>query len=154
MINIKSEKGITIVSLIITIVILLILSSVIIVNINSSTNINKVNYMYADLKLLEEKILVYYKQYGDIPKKSTDLSGYNIIERLGTERNINDNDNYYEIDLSKLDNITLNYGSGGNFDIYIINEKTLTIYYLAGVENEDIVYHAYPYEYSQIGATI
>lgn len=134
MINIKSKKGITIVGLIITIVILLILSSTIIYNLNSSNKVAGYNNMIADIKLLEDKILVYFNKYGEIPKTSRKININNI--------------DYYEIDLSKLDNVTLNYGQDYNdgteltetTDIYLVNDS-LDVYFLKGINLSGTRYH-------------
>lgn len=125
--KINSNKGITLVSLVVSIIILLILSTISIYGIKSSNNISPYNNMVADIKLLEDKILVYYNKYGEIPKIS---------------RSININDiNYYEIDLSKLDNLTLNYGQEygesdelviNKSDVYVVNDS-LEVYYIQGV---------------------
>ena len=96
--KINSNKGITIVSLVITIVLLFILTGTIIYGINLSNNRSYYNKMVADINLLKDKNLVYYNKYNEIPK---------------TVRTISINETqYWEIDLSKLDNITLNYGRG------------------------------------------
>lgn len=134
MINIKSKKGITIVGLIITIVILLILSGTIIYNLNSSNKVAGYNNMIADIKLLEDKILVYFNKYGEIPKTSRKININNI--------------DYYEIDLSKLDNVTLNYGQDYNdgteltetTDIYLVNDS-LDVYFLKGINLSGTRYH-------------
>lgn len=135
MIKIKSQKGITMVSLIITIIILLILSGTAIYNLNLSNGVARYNNMVADIKLLNDKTLVYYNKYGEIPK--TDKNSINI-----------NNEEYYELDISKLEGITLNYGKeygqGGELttssDIYVINSN-LNIYYLKGVEKTGEIYH-------------
>ena len=126
--KINSNKGITLVSLVVTIVILLILSTVSIYAIKSSNNINPYNEMIADINLLEDKILVYYNKYGKIPK--TDENSELIDTKV-----------YYKIDLSKLENITLNMGTGKNSaDYYLINEN-LEVYYKKGVTKGDSIYH-------------
>lgn len=131
---IKSQKGITIVSLIITVIILLILTSTIAYNLNHSNKAVGYNNMIADIKLLEDKILVYFNKYGEVPKTSRTM---NI-----------DNIEYYEIDLSKLDNITLIYGKDYNksenlentLDVYLVN-SSLEVYYLRGMELSGKIHH-------------
>lgn len=137
MIKIKSEKGITLVTLVITIVILLIISGTAIYNMNSSNGAAKHNNLIADLRLLNDKVLVYYNKYGEIPitNKSIKIPDKN-------------NEQYYELDLSKLEEVTLNYGiEYGKVDnleltsdIYVINSK-LNIYYLKGVARGNTIYH-------------
>lgn len=127
MINMKSQKGITMVSLVITIIILLILSGTAIYNMNLSNGAARYNNMVADITLLEDKILVYYNKYGETPKLENGIT----------------RDSYYEIDLSKLENITLNYGTkynGDNNDVYLVNDN-LEVYYLKGVEKAGEIYH-------------
>lgn len=125
--KIKSNKGITIVALVTTVIIMLILLGVTINGINISNNSVPYNNMVADINLLEEKLLSYYNKYKEIPTT-------NVTEEI-------DGSIYYEIDLSKLDNLTLNYGiNDGDNDIYLVNDN-LNVYYLKGVEKSKIVYH-------------
>lgn len=128
--KISQNKGITMVSLIITIVILLILSGVTIGNLSSSKKVTPYNNMIADIKLLEDKILIYYNKFEEIPK--VEGSNQTIAGVV-----------YYEIDLTKLENITLNYGTrndGDETDIYLVNNN-LKVYYLKGVEKEETIHH-------------
>lgn len=96
--KINSNKGITIVSLVITIVLLFILTGTIMQSINLSDNRSYYNKMVADMDVLKDKTLVYYNKYNEIPKTDRSIPIGEI--------------QYTEIDLSKLDNITLNYGRG------------------------------------------
>lgn len=94
--SIKNSKGITIIALVVTVVILLILTGTVIYNSNLSKSNYKYNKMVADLDILSDKILNYYKKYNELPR---------------TERTIEIGEaKYWEIDLSKLDNLTLNFG--------------------------------------------
>ena len=107
--GISQDRGITLVSLIITVIILLILSGVTINNLSNSSNVAPYNNMIADIKLLEDKISIYYNK----------------------------------IDVSKLDNVTLNYGTedkGDKTDIYLVNNN-LEVYYLRGVEKSETIHH-------------
>ena len=123
MIKLNSKKGITIISLVISIVVLLILSATAITSINSSDNIVDHGNVDTDIKLLKDKVLIYYNKYEEIPV--TDRS----IQKDGID--------YYEIDLSKLEGITLKYGIeyGKNetlttsSDVYVI-DSNLNISYI------------------------
>lgn len=134
MINIKSQKGITMVSLVIAIIILLILSGTAIYNLNLSNGAARYNNMVADIKLLKDKTLMYFNKYGETPNTNRKISIGGI--------------EYYEVDLSKLEDITLNYGSDygkqdsltNSSDVYLINSN-LNIYYLKGVEKSGEIYH-------------
>ncbi len=140
-INLKSQKGITLVILIITIVILAILASVTIVHFDSGTDIRNYNYMCADIELLENKILIYYNKNKTLPTKGNVIS--NASGMLQGQASSRDNNNYYEIDIQKLSNVTLNYGGGDIADknIYIINEQSHEVYYLKGVVYEGNTYY-------------
>ena len=127
--KIKSNKGITIVALVTTVIIILILLGVTISGINTSNNAVPYNNMMADITLLEEKLLSYYNKYKEIPK-------------TGTTKQI-DGVQYYEIDLSKLENVTLNYGiqyEGDTEDIYLVNNN-LKVYYLKRIQKSGTIYH-------------
>ena len=128
----KGERGITLIALVFTIVILLILATAVAYSINSSNNPTYYNNMISDIGQLEDAILVYYNEYGELP----------ITERKVTI----EAQDYYEIDLSKLENVTLFYGSefgkdlNSNSDIYVVN-NALEVYYLKGIERNGEVYH-------------
>ena len=136
----KKQNGITLIVLMITIVILLILASVTIRNIDTGTDIRNYNYMCADIELLNSKIMAYYNEKGTIPTKGT---AFNAKTILGEQASNKDNDNYYQIDINSLVNVTLNYGGGTieNGDIYIMNEQSHEVYYLKGAKYENALYH-------------
>ena len=134
MINIKSKKGITLATLVITVIILLILSGTAIYNAGSTSDAGRYNNMVADIKLLKDEVLIYYNKYGEIPKTNKEIVIDDIV--------------YYEIDLSKLENLTLNYGSdygeegelSDSSDVYLVSSN-LHIYYLKGIEKSGETYH-------------
>ena len=137
----KNQKGITLVVLIITVVVLSILLGVTITNGDIGTDVRNYNYMRADIELLESKIMVYYNENGSLPTTGTQITNAGTI--LGTQASSRDNANYYQIDISKLYNITLNYGGGTveNQDIYVVNEQSHEVYYLKGATFEGTLYH-------------
>ena len=103
-------------------IIVIAIFSILIVSINNGVNLSKLNSMNHDINVLEDSITLYYLNNGNIP----------IKDKINFEHSINPNDNnsYYKIDLSKLENIYLNYGKMKNEqDFYIINEESHTIYY-------------------------
>ena len=59
---IRNNKGITITTLVVTVIILLILTSTVIVKLGDSKDVSKLNNLYADVKILEEKVLNYYRK--------------------------------------------------------------------------------------------
>lgn len=140
-INLRSQKGITLIILIMTLIIIAILASVTVTNFDSGTDIKKYNYMCADIELLESKIQVYYNNNETLPMKGNALN--NVKVNLGGQASSRDGDVYYQIDVSKLNNVTLNYGGGNveNKNIYVINEQSHEVYYLKGIEFEGKIYY-------------
>lgn len=147
---IRSSKGVTIISLIITIMVMLIIAGI---TVNTSLDrfeINNLKKMISDIEFLNRKVLNYYAKNNSIPVvKDNDNNpiryNYTILE---FEKNINDNENYYIIDLEDMNDIALNYGRegfqniNGSDDVYIINEETHSIYYVKGIEKDGHFYHS------------
>lgn len=132
----KKNNGITIIALLITVIIILILAGTGIYQANLAAINSSINRMNADIKLLEGKVQIYYNKYQTIPIPQGQAEETIVpVEIKGTITG----DQYYKIDLSKLENITLNYGNGtdGTKDYYIVNARTLKVYYLKGVSDEN-----------------
>lgn len=156
MINLKQDKGITLVTLILAIVIMLIISSVIIYNAGTGMNTRALNNMYNDITIIKDKVDIYYSQYGTLPIIKTSYTNIKNIENI----NINDNENYYVVDLEALENITLIYGKdyksykqnqdNEKTDLYIINEQSHTIYYVKGITLDNKNYYTIPNEYTKV----
>ena len=147
---IKNSNGITLLSLIITIAVMMIIASVTVSTSMDRFEINNLNKMINDINFLKEKVSNYYLKYNSIPVVKDNNNkpikyNYTVLE---FQRNINDNENYYIVDLESMNDITLNYGKegfeniNGSDDTYIINEETHTIYYVKGVRKDDKVYHS------------
>lgn len=148
---IKKEKGITLVSLIITIVLMIIVSSSVIYVSFDRFEVNKLNKMINDIKLLNDNVSNYYLKYGVLPilrntEDNTPIE-YTYTE-LDFTKNSGDNETYYIIDLQAMEGISLNYGKQGfeepneSEDVYIINELTHIIYYVKGMEMDGDIYHS------------
>ena len=137
--KIKSEKGISLVILLLTIIVMAILATIAVGRIDVGQDIRNYNNMCADIELLSNKVLVYYRTNNSLPITGEPLED---IDLEGQESS-RDNSNYYQIDISELSNITLKYGGGNatNGDIYIINEQSHEIYYLKGVTLEGNKYY-------------
>ena len=93
----------------------------------SSRNIAPYNKMLADITLLEDKLFIYYNKNNEIP-----ITGDEIL--IGEE-------SYHKIDLTKLQNVTLNYGIGEDSNDYYLVNSSLEVYYLEGIENNGQIYH-------------
>jgi len=128
--SLKSKKGITISSLVVTIVVILILTSVTIINTNIGTNFKGYSLMCSDIELLEDKVLYFYREYGELPIGNQVTSIPSAIKNGNT---------FYEINMNKLSGITLNFGEAE--DVYIVDSETFEVYYLNGFEYEGEVYY-------------
>lgn len=96
---------------------------------------------YNDLKILEDKVSYYYDEYGGIPVKEE----YTGPENFKIQKNEDDSNNYYIIDISSLENLNLkNEVTGEEDDVYIINDISHNIYYAKGINVEGKTYYALP----------
>ena len=150
----KGESGVTLLALTITIIVLLIITSITITNGMKQLGLKKVNNLEADIDSLYMKITDYYLKNEALPvlekpyinnKENFELL---LIEKgadVQTSINPNDSASYYVIDLSKLEGLTLNYGSNYKSwnesssytelqDIYVINEVSHQIYFPQGIK--------------------
>lgn len=151
----KRNKGITLISLVISIIIILIISGMVIYYSTKGLAIQKVNNLYSDIEQIESQVDSYYIKNNELP----------IIDDIeitfNDSSNVNDGNIYHIIDLSELDGLNLNYGRdfeivknnntySNNEDIYIINDDSHTIYYIKGIEYDGEVYYSIDDNYEQI----
>lgn len=162
--KIKNEKGITLIILIITVVVLALISVPIIVNTTDISELQVYTYFKGDIDKLRESIEVTYADMTDMssigPIYTGNLNFLDNNQNGDLVRNPNDSDNYYVISLKNLNSymeaqISLKYGSGNKLDsyenneysgsdVYIINEASKTIYYTSGVEYQGVRYYRLP----------
>ena len=143
----KNQKGITLLVLSITIVVMMILTFTLTTNVGSYAERKRKTNFEADIGKIKEKIEIYYSRNKEIPiaNKYTNTS---MITP-----NANDNENYYVLDLSKIEISDLNYGQDyykienkaeeiSNLeDIYIINEQSTVVYYPKGISFDGKMYY-------------
>lgn len=146
----KKQNGVTLVALTITIVVLLILTFTISMKIPDISNRKKKSNFENDMRELKEEIDQYYAKYEQLPI----INKYTKIDMLNDIKNVNDDENYYVIDLSKIFT-NLNYGKDYEkvktkdtseeiaeiLDVYIINEQSHTIYYPKGIEYDGEIHY-------------
>ena len=158
----KKNEGITMISLVITIIVLLIVTSITIYNGVEQLGIKRVNSLYADIDSISTKVADYYLKNESLPiyENNKYVDSKEELEALfrrngATENitNVNDGEDYYVLKLSKLDNLTLNYGEDYRDwedtstaddiqNLYIINSVTHQIYFPHGVRSGDDYYFA------------
>lgn len=163
----KSKKGISLTTMVITVLVMLIVMGTLVYSAVDSVKIRKLNKFYSDLRELNDTIELYYLRNGELPTKGSpivvnlnaDLTDKNMsFVTNGKETNVteadffNPNDietdtaTYYEIDLDLLDNISLNYPTNK----YIINTKSHTVYNYTGITVEKKVYNYIPLNYTKV----
>ena len=149
----KSEKGVSLISLIVTIVVLLIVTNILIYNLKGNLKLGNLKNMQNDISNLSQKISAYYAKNGEIPINQE----YKNTEDLNSIIGATDTGKFYIIDLSALENLTLNYGEdykkindestevqiSGYTDLYIINEASHNIFYVEGIRVDDDIYYTY-----------
>ncbi len=145
---IKGSKGISLISLVITVAVILILTNVIIYNAADNLRNTKLSNMQADIENLRDRVSTYYVQYGKIPADTKiEYTNVNSIDSISEDV---DTGNFYVIDLSAMENVTLNYGRDYErirtgevttqedinqlTDIYIINENSHNVFYVNGID--------------------
>lgn len=141
----KSKKGITLIILVITIILMGIVAGTVVTQSMDGLKKREISNLYNDIRNIQDKVQLYYTKYGAIPIKEE----FKGTDSFKAEKNPNDNDKYYIIDLSALDNLSLsvkitNIGD----DVYIINEETHTIYYPKGIEVNETTYYCLPEKYT------
>ena len=150
--KLKNSKGVTLVTLIVTIIVLLIVSNVTIYSVKNNLGIEKLKNMQNDIENLSDKISAYYNQYGTLPIIDEEYTNTNEIKDAGLINKNVDKGKFYIIDLSALENLTLTYGkdfknikntSDKNTlkDIYIINETSHNIFYVKGIKLDDKMFY-------------
>lgn len=136
--KIRDNHGITLISLAVTIVIMMILAVSLTASMTSTIELKKYNSVKEDIIALTEEVKVYYIKNLSLPvynETTIDIPN-KVYEK---DRNPNDSGNYYPINVDVLSSdLSLNLGEGNkkqNFttdDLYVVNEKSLTVYYVQG----------------------
>ena len=138
----KNKKGISLIALTIAVVVILILSNIVIYNVRDNLGIQNLKSMQTDIGNLRDKVSSYYADYGKIPAK---IKYTNLTNLRGIISDKVDTGDFYVIDLSAIENVTLTYGKDyekikdkselseeiNNLeDLYIINESSHNIFYV------------------------
>ena len=146
---IKKERGITLISLLIIIVVMGIIASTVIYISFDRFEANNLKKMYNDIEVLADKVSNYNLKYGGLPvlRDSSNTPIIYTYSFLNFEKNSADNGIYYILDLKAMGDLALNYGGIGyenpntSDDVYIINEASHHIYYVRGIELNNKLYH-------------
>lgn len=144
----KNQKGVTLMILVITVIMLSIILGTITYNSVSSYRLNMYYMMCSDIELLDEKIALYYLENKEIPIiEGVYLPIADLIsdyQEGNVNYNPNNSGNLYQIDLTKLNNLTLKNS------IYYIDEQSHTIYASNGRKIGDNIYYTVPIPYQKV----
>ena len=147
--NKSTERGITLISLVVAVTIMLILTGMLVYNAKNGLKMQKLKMMQNDIEILDDKVDAYYIKYGALPAEIP----YNVTPlTFEAQKGPNDNNQYYVLDLKAFEGLTLNYGLDFNNitteedlvnydDIYVINEQSHKIYYVRGIEMDGVMYY-------------
>lgn len=155
----KNERGISLITLSITILLLIILTFTLTVNIEPYRDEKAKTNFEIDMQRLNEEINQYFARVKQLPI-SRQYTNTSMLEGI---KNVNDNENYYVIDIRQLD-VVLNNGADYKVvltreetedisdltDLYIINEQSHTIYYPKGVKYKERTLYRLEEVYSKI----
>lgn len=151
------KYGITMMTLVITIIVSLIMVSVVTVTVSNSIADATLTAFAEDLNTIQDQVNIYYLQNdsfptGDSEENQLPLTRQEILDRSGDseklqeEFNLNNEDNsneFFEIDLSKLNvekTVRGTRKNDDNSDVYVVSSKTMTVYYLKGIEVKNTRY--------------
>lgn len=141
----KSEQGIALITLAITVLLLVIITSTLAINAYTSFQLSNLTKLQSDVETLNDRVAAYFVNNGKLPTYREEKMTKSELRSILNDMYSNDGENYYVIDLNQLDNLTLNYGqsyrASSSKDKYIINEETHVVYYLQGINYEGKEYH-------------
>ena len=106
-----NQKGISLISLSVMVMVILAITGTIIYSVKNNLKVERLEQMQDDIENLQDKVDTYYAQYGKIPAK-TDAEYTNIsqMQEAGIISTAVDTGKFYVLDLSAIENLTLNFG--------------------------------------------
>ena len=139
---IKNEKGITLIALVVTMIVIMILTVAFTANISSTMELNKYYRVKEDIIALTDEVQNYYNENGSLPVSGASFT-FECTENPD-EKNPNDNNKYYTIDTTLLDVDIQSKDS-----TYIVNQRSLTVYCKEGVILDNIIHYTI-YEFAKV----
>lgn len=152
------KRGISLVSLVIVIIIMVILSGIIIFSGVSTVNDVNINIFATEILNIQNAVDEYYYRNGKYPTATSYVLETTTIDNGSLEQfaeeSITDNKiEFKTVDLSVLGINKTGFGNTSRADVYVLSEVTGKVYYMAGVTYEDKTYYTLADElYTIIGA--
>ena len=146
---VKNQKGITLISLVITVIILILITGILIYNAKDSIYIRNYSNLENDIQNLRARVSNYYNEYGSVPAKTQVTRISSGIETVFNDLEKQNMGEFYVLDLQVFDGLTLNYGKDYEEvkssetvteyypDLYIINRVTHNIFLLGGIQAKE-----------------
>ena len=156
----KNKKGMSMISLIITVIVILILLATSIGFMGNAVDNSRISAFANDLVEIEDAVRTYYVEKDEFPTSDSDKNALSQNALLGLisdgksyledELKLNgdyiENGNlgaFYKIDLSKIGVASTKRGtkdSGDTSDIYVVSYPSLNVYYVKGIEAKSKFY--------------
>ena len=148
--NIRDEKGITMITLIVTVALLVIVTSIVATRSYTSVQLSNLTKLKNDIETLNDRVATYFVQNDSLPayKVNNEIvtKTKSEVKAYTGEIDSKDGETYYVIDLEAIDNISLNYGDDykvtNSSNKYVINVDTHIIYYLKGINYDGNKYYS------------
>ena len=102
----KKEKGITLISLVITVLVLVIITTVLALNSYDALQMSNLTKLQNDIEAISDRVAAYFVKEDKLPIEEGKVYKKGTLKNEINDLSNNDGDNYYKIDLSKLDNLT------------------------------------------------
>lgn len=142
------KKGISLIVLTITVLVLTILTGIIVFNGNYIYSDTELTKLQMDISRLESLMRTYkIRNNGNIPFETTKIDVSNFIsdelEQFDEEVIVNNEIELYVIDLYEIDAENVNYGNlkDGSNDRYLYSNVTEKVYYEQGIKIDDVTYY-------------
>lgn len=148
----KVKRGISLVVLIITIIIMVLLAGLAITGTSNVISRAQKNDFAVELSTITDKIKEYYLTFGNLPVKNAKLTFQEIVakqtndvykEKLNEEVALNNDlvNEFYIVDLTVLNVDDIERGMAlDDTDVFLVSSANLNLYYLKGVELEEEIY--------------
>jgi len=140
--KLKEEKGITLIALVVTLVVLSIMVTAMTSGVRTSLESRNFNNIQEEIKNLEEATKLYYEHNNGLPDSIKKIIATNPGVLTG-EFYVIQGDNtqaYSDLGLS-FDKFYYGKGTVANEDVYCIHTTTLDVYYLKGIEINGTKYY-------------
>lgn len=143
------KKGISLISVMITVLIMAILATVMLPSGIDKINRSKLTSFNENILSLKQEVNIYFMQNDEYPVKTDGNGNYIVYSITGsptllaeaTKKN-DQNDTFYIVDLSKIKIDNKDIGVGKTIDdFYIVARTTGNVYYAQGIRIENVVYH-------------